>query len=140
MGKTNDYTAIGPLTGFIYQIYYFLYRLLTMLDGETVSLEKIDDVGTEEGGRQTYFQLKHSINSKPSDIKRMANRDPDLWKTLNMWVNIIKKKGDEKAQRQWIEKSEFVLTDGKGEKLTKAEILKNGGGVLDCLNRMGQRA
>lgn len=113
MGKTNDYTAIGPLTGFIYQIYYFLYRLLTMRDGETVSLEKIDDVGAEEGDRQTYYQLKHSINSKPPELKRMANRDPDLWKTLNMWVNIIKKKGDEKAQRQWIEQSEFVLVSNK---------------------------
>ena len=114
MSKTNDYTAIGPLTGFIYQIYYFLYRLLTIREPETLSLEKIDDVGAEEGDRQTYYQLKHSINSKPPVIKRMANRDPDLWKTLNMWVNIIKKKGDEKAQRLWIEQSEFVLVSNKG--------------------------
>jgi hypothetical protein len=45
MSKTSDYTALGPLVGFVYQIYYFLYCLLTIQDGETVSLEKIDDVG-----------------------------------------------------------------------------------------------
>ena len=47
MSKTNEHGAIGPLTGFIYQKYYFLYRLLTILDGETVSLEKVDAVGVE---------------------------------------------------------------------------------------------
>jgi len=43
----------------------------------------------------------------------MADRDTDLWKTLSMWVSIIKKKGDEEAQRQWIGNSEFVLISNK---------------------------
>lgn len=113
MSKINDYTALGPLVGFVYQMYYFLYRLLTIQDGETVSLEKIDDVGVETGEKKTYLQLKHSINSKHSTIKRMAERDTDLWKTLNMWVGIIKKQGNEAAQRQWIANSEFVLISNK---------------------------
>lgn len=109
MSETNEYGAIGPLTGFIYQEYYFLYRLLTILDGETVSLEKVDDVGVEEGDRLIYYQLKHSVNSKTSAIKRMTDRDKDLWKTLSMWVSITKKKGNEDTQRRWIANSEFVL-------------------------------
>ena len=113
MSKTSDYTALGPLVGFVYQIYYFLYCLLTIQDGETVSLEKIDDVGSETGEKRTYFQLKHSINSKPSAVKRMTERDTDLWKTLNMWVSIVKKQGDEAVQRQWIANSEFVLVSNK---------------------------
>lgn len=113
MSKINDYTALGPLVGFVYQIYYFLYRLLTIQDGETVSLEKIDDVGLETGEKRTYCQLKHSINSKPSAVKCMTERDTDLWKTLNMWVNIVKKQGDDVVQRQWIAKSEFVLVSNK---------------------------
>ena len=113
MSKENPFGAIGPLSGFTYQICYFLYRLLTIRDGETVSLEKIDDVGLEGDGKQTYYQLKHSINSSSSSIQRMADRDTDLWKTLSMWVSIIKKKGDEEAQRQWIDKSEFVLISNK---------------------------
>ena len=113
MSKTSDYTALGPLVGFVYQIYYFLYCLLTIQDGETVSLEKIDDVGSETGEKRTYFQLKHSINSKPSAVKRMTERDTDLWKTLNMWVSIVKKQGDETVQRQWIANSEFVIISNK---------------------------
>ena len=113
MSKTNEYGAIGSLTGFIYQEYYFLYRLLTILDGETVSLEKVDDVGVEEGDRLRYYQLKHSINSKAPDVKRMTDRDNDLWKTLSLWVSIIKKKGDEVTQRRWIANSEFVLISNK---------------------------
>lgn len=113
MSKTSDYTALGPLVGFVYQIYYFLYRLLTIQDGETVSLEKIDDVGSETGEKRTYFQLKHSINSKPSAVKCMTERDTDLWKTLNMWVSIVKKQGDGAVQRQWIVNSEFVIISNK---------------------------
>lgn len=112
----NDSNAGGSIAGFIYQIYYFLYRLLTMQKGETVSLEKIDDVGTETENNEetrTYYQLKHSINSKPSAIKRMSDRDTDLWKTLSMWVNIIRKQGNENAQRAWIEQSEFVIISNK---------------------------
>lgn len=111
----NDSNAGGSIAGFIYQIYYFLYRLLTMQKGETVSLEKIDDVGTETENEETrtYYQLKHTINSKPSAIKRMSDRDTDLWKTLSMWVTIIKKQGDENAQRIWIEQSEFVIISNK---------------------------
>ena len=113
MSETNEYGAIGPLTGFIYQEYYFLYRLLTIQDGETVSLEEVDDVGVEEGDRLRYYQLKHSINSKAPDVKRMTDRDNDLWKTLSMWVSIIKKKGNEDTQRRWIANSEFVLISNK---------------------------
>ena len=111
----NDSNAGGSIAGFIYQIYYFLYRLLTMQSGETVSLEKIDDVGTETENEEarTYYQLKHTINSKPSAIKRMSDRDTDLWKTLSLWVTIIKKQGDENAQRIWIEQSEFVIISNK---------------------------
>ena len=113
MSKENENGAIGPLTGFIYQEYYFLYRLLTIKDGYTVSLEKFEDVGVEEGGRFVYYQLKHSINSTPTSVKRMANRDNDMWKTLSMWVNIIKKQGDVETQRRWIQNGEFVLISNK---------------------------
>lgn len=113
MSKTNQFGAIGPLVGFIYQEYYFLYRLLTIQDGEIVSLEKVDDVGVEGGDKLSYYQLKHSFNSKPSAIRRMTDRDNDLWKTLSMWVSIIKKKGNDEAQRRWIENSEFMLISNK---------------------------
>ena len=143
----NDSNAGGSIAGFIYQIYYFLYRLLTMRKGETVSLEKIDDVGTEMENEetQTYYQLKHSINSMPSAIKRMSDRDTDLWKTLSMWVNIIKKQGDENAQHDWIEQSEFVIISNKATDTNRffqllGEYQQNGGKWEDLKKYMAEQA
>ncbi len=143
----NGNNAGGSIAGFIYQIYYFQYRLLTMQKGEIVSLEKIDDVGSETKNEEirTYYQLKHSINSKPSDIKRMSDRDTDLWKTLSMWVNVIKKQGDENAQRAWIEQSEFVIISNKATDTNRFSQLlgdyqQNGGKWEDLKRFMTEQA
>lgn len=121
MSTTNEYNAGAPLAGYVYQIYYFLYRLLTIREGEIVSMEKIDDVGTEGEGMRTYYQLKHSIENG----KRISNRDNDLWKTLSMWVDIIKGQGDEDVQKRWIEESDFVLLSNKTAENNLFVILLN---------------
>lgn len=110
---SKDTNAGGVVAGFIYQIYYFLYRLLMMQEGETVSLEKFEDVGTENVDKKTYYQLKHTVVTIGTKIVRMRDRDIDLWKTLSMWIDKIEKQGNETAQREWIEKSEFVLLSNK---------------------------
>ena len=110
---SKDTNAGGVIAGFIYQIYYFLYRLLAMQEGETVSIEKFEDVGAEKGDKKTYYQLKHTIATKGTTIARMRDRDTDLWKTLSMWIDKIEEQGDEAAQRRWIAESEFVLLSNK---------------------------
>jgi len=84
-----------------------------MQEGETVSLEKFEDVGAEKGDKKTYFQLKHTIATKGTTVARMRDRDTDLWKTLSMWIDKIEEQGDEDAQRKWIAESEFVLLSNK---------------------------
>lgn len=113
LNMNNDTNASGPIAGFIYQIYYFLYRLLTMRKGETVSLEKFEDVGAENDEGRTYYQLKHTTTITGATVERMRNRDTDLWKTLSMWIDKIESQGDEEAQRKWIEESEFILLSNK---------------------------
>lgn len=110
---SKDTNAGGVVAGFIYQIYYFLYRLLAMREGETVSLEKFEDVGVEKGDKKIYYQLKHTIATKETMVARMRDRDTDLWKTLGMWIDKIEEQGDETAQRKWIEESEFILLSNK---------------------------
>lgn len=109
----KDTNAGGVAAGFIYQIYYFLYRLLSMQEGEVVSLEKFEDVGAEKGEKKTYYQLKHTVATTGITVAHMRDRDTGLWKTLSMWVDKIEKKGDENAQRKEIERSEFVLMSNK---------------------------
>ena len=110
---SEDTNAGGVIAGFIYQIYYFLYRLLAMQEGEIVSLEKFEDVGAENGDKKTFYQLKHTVATKGTTVTRMRDRDTDLWKTLSMWIDKIEKQGDEAAQHEWITESEFVLLSNK---------------------------
>lgn len=113
MGNTNDRNAGGVVAGFVYQIYYFLYQLLTMGVDDTVSLEKFEDVGVEKGNNKTYYQLKHTAKTTGTHVERMRDRDIDLWKTLSMWIEKIKEDRDEQGQRDWINESEFVLLSNK---------------------------
>ena len=70
---SKDTNAGGIVAGFIYQIYYFLYRLLSMQEGETVSLEKFEDVGAEKGERKIYYQMKHTVATSGTTIARMRD-------------------------------------------------------------------
>lgn len=110
---SKDTNASGVVAGFIYQIHYFLYLLLTMRKGDTVSLEKFEDTGVEGDGVITYCQLKHTVATTGTKVERMRDRDTDLWKTLSMWIDKIEEHGDESAQRKWIAESEFVLLSNK---------------------------
>lgn len=115
----NDRNAIGPEAGFEYQDEYFLLKLLEMKEGETVSYEKFDDVGVETGKDRTYYQLKHTISTTNNHIAKIAPRDHDLWKTLDMWLGIIMDRHDEVAQRSLddqiivIKESSFVFVANK---------------------------
>lgn len=113
MSATTDTNAGGSIAGFIYQIYYYLYRLLTMRAGEVVSLEKFEDVGVEMDESKTYYQLKHTSKTTDTKVERMSNRDTDLWKTLSMWVDKIKEGRSEEEQKAWIGESDFVLLSNK---------------------------
>lgn len=110
---SKDTNAGDVVAGYIYQIHYFLYLLLTMQKGETVSLEKFEDAGVEGDSVRTYYQLKHTVATTETNVARMRNRDTDLWKTLSMWIDKIEEQGDEDAQRKWIAESEFVLLSNK---------------------------
>ncbi len=112
-GTNNDHSGIGAVAGFGYQDYYYLLRLLKMKVGEAVSYEKIDDVGLEDGGNVTMFQLKHTINGYKDKVVRLNEKDTDLWKTIYVWIDIISKKGDAKMQKEFIELGDFILVTNK---------------------------
>lgn len=109
MSTNNKYDAVGPMAGMIYQVYYYLLCLLQLRTGESASLERYDDVAVAEEQGLVYYQLKHT----GEDAKVMTPRDHDLWKTLAMWVEIVKTNRNEDEQRQWIKQSQFVLLTNK---------------------------
>ena len=109
----NNRDATGTIAGFSYQLMYFVYRLLILEKGEVVSLEKMDDVGAEIGEEKVYYQLKHTIKGSESNPINIPLKDRDLWKTIDMWIDILSKKGPLDQQKSSIEKSKFLLVSNK---------------------------
>ena len=130
MADTNENThgALGTIAGFDYQISYFVLRLLTLKEGECVSLEKFEDVGSETDNLLTYYQLKHTVHGTEDKPVNMPLRDSDLWKTISVWIDILSKEPDSANQMKIIENSKFVLITNKkpmvNEFLDKVKLLK----------------
>lgn len=84
--------AIGPFSGYYYQWFYFILRMLKMNEkGETVDFEVRDDVGSNVNGHLTFYQLKHTISKNKGGSANLTTCDPDLWKSINVWIEIISK-------------------------------------------------
>jgi hypothetical protein len=81
--------AKGSVAGFIFQFEIALLELSQLKANESISIEKIDDVGKEDD-RGTYIctiQAKHSISLSGTNF---ATTSVDLWKTINNWIDKIK--------------------------------------------------
>ena len=98
----NDHSAVGSIAGVVYQEYFFMLKLLKLQPGEKVSFEKFEDIGVETEGKRIYYQQKHTVKGTINKPINMAKRDDDLWKTISVWIDIIKKKRNEDQQRDWI--------------------------------------
>lgn len=84
--------AIGPFSGYHYQWFYFILRMLKMNEkGESVDFEVRDDVGSNVNGHLTFYQLKHTISKNKGGSANLTTCDPDLWKSINVWIEIISK-------------------------------------------------
>ncbi len=119
--EEQKHTVPGVIAGFVFQFYYFLYRLLIIKPGETVSFEKLDDAASElEDGQIILFQVKHTVkNVGVAEEKRVIlnNRATELWKTLDLWRKLIISDSSNKRsnieQLEYIESHKFVLVVNK---------------------------
>jgi len=109
---------MDKIGGFVYQFYCFLYHVLTMNKGETVSFEKLDDTAVEAGNLITLYQAKHTIQVDAEGEKRaLTNRSTDLWKAIDVWRKLIAGKTEEKRSeadmQEYIAKHQFVFFSNK---------------------------
>lgn len=109
-----EHTAIPIIGAFIYQYYYFIWKLLTLHDGETVSFEKLDDVAIETKDSIFCFQVKHTVKGN-IDKKAicMGKRDSDLWKAIDVWRKIIIQDRSKLEQKEYIKNHKFVFVSNK---------------------------
>lgn len=118
LGAVNintEHGAIGAFAGYHYQWFYFMLRMLKMNEkGEAVDFEVRDDVGADVNGNLTFSLLKHTISKNKKGWANLTTCDPDLWKSISVWIDIISKyvEGGVGADEIFA-KSEFTLVTNK---------------------------
>jgi len=111
MSKDNNK---GTPAGFIFQFEIALLELSKSGIGDSISLEKIDDVAKENksGVYNCTIQAKHSIKTSATNF---GNTSVDLWKTFSIWI----KKLVDKAVNS---NNKFIAITNKG--IPKDSILR----------------
>lgn len=79
---TTPFSAGPQALGYLYQVRYSLFSLLTD-DREEASLiiEGLDDISISGDGLLTLDQLKHHVKG----FANLTNSSPEIWKTLRVW-------------------------------------------------------
>lgn len=96
LDKTQQvHTAGAQAIAFDYQFYYFMCLVLDLRHGDKVGFEVKDDVHIDlKDGTTILFQAKHTVSTKVDGTpENLTTLDVDLWKTLNIWVDMIKADG-----------------------------------------------
>lgn len=156
MARTSEekHTTVGGIAGIIYQYYVFLYNLLTIKPGEVVSFEKLDDAAKETPTYITLYQAKYTVKYgvDGEDIP-LTNRAHDFWKAIDVWMDLIKKDGDNDRNRgeqlDYIKAHEFHFVSNKApndndfyklcQKEEKEKNLTAIDGVLDSITAEGRK-
>ncbi len=80
-------TAPGPYLGFSLQQVRFCARLLSASEGDSVSMERFDDVAIHRlDGTHTLEQDKSALSQNP-----VSDWAIDLWKTFSNWLETTKR-------------------------------------------------
>lgn len=128
--EEEKHTAMGVISGFTFQFFFFLSKILIMKYGEEVSFEKYDDAATRKENAVTFFQVKHTISAAlEGKDKPLTNRAPDMWKALDVWHKLIIAKDENEnvrpdtEQEEYITNRNFVLVSNKNADCNKLMIL-----------------
>lgn len=129
----EQHSAMSTIAGFVYQFYYFMYKILTAEKGDTISFELYDDVASESQQGLVYYQLKHTVQqtasiAEKSEVK-LTDRAADLWKAISVWMKLItadEKDGNKRTdeeQKKYISEREFSFVTNKIYNENKLVIL-----------------
>lgn len=98
MGK---HEASEQMLGYVYQIRYALYMILSAQDDKSqICIEKFDDIsiGSSEIP-EIMAQLKHHTTVKGD----LSDASADLWRTLKVWIDYIE------SDYKLLEKTKFLI-------------------------------
>lgn len=79
---STSFSAGESALGYLYQVRYALFLLLSAELGAELSVEHLDDVAFETNGPPVeLLQFKHHVARSAS----LTDASPDLWKTVRVW-------------------------------------------------------
>lgn len=107
----EKHIAGDKVVAFDYQFYYFMCLALDLRHGDKIGFEVKDDVHIDmQNGTTILFQAKHTVSTKADGTpENLTTLDVDLWKTLNIWVDMIK------ADGLFLQNHCFYLVTNKGD-------------------------
>lgn len=95
--------------GFEFQFLYFVLKVLSMREGETVAWEVEDDVSIKLPDKVLIlFQVKHSFDDNP----KLTTLDVDLWKSFSNWRDLIEA-AHNSGKNDFLSKTQFILVSNK---------------------------
>ncbi|WP_407451970.1 hypothetical protein [Fibrobacter sp.] len=95
--------------GFEFQFLYFVLKVLSMREGETVAWEVEDDVSIKLPDKVLIlFQVKHSFDDNP----KLTTLDVDLWKSFSNWRDLIEA-AHNSEKNDFLSKTQFILVSNK---------------------------
>ena len=85
-----DFSAKEPSLGYLYQIRYGLYLLLTSKQEENtkILIESLDDIEIQNNDHVSLYQTKYHKKRN----KKLSDRSTDFWKTIRVWCEQINDK------------------------------------------------
>jgi len=89
MNETT-HTATGQMAGYLFQPDRALVLLCACKSKESVSIELVDDVAAIDENNKVFYR-EQDKSSIQLDGKPFKDRSKDLWNTLMIWTNEIKK-------------------------------------------------
>lgn len=88
--KLSEFSANESALGYIYQIRYGLFLLLSDegTEDKVLALESLDDISIEDVNQTNLNQTKYHLNRQAN----LTDRSPDFWKTMRVWCELIQDK------------------------------------------------
>jgi hypothetical protein len=82
---SSEFTAAPQALGYIYQIRYALFQLLSEQEDAEITIEKLEDISLEVNG--SPYEILHLKQTQASSS--LTNRSLELWKTLRIWSRLL---------------------------------------------------
>lgn len=81
---TESHQASQQMLGYLYQVVYALYLIISCEDNnDQIGIERFDDVSFEKDGTpKELIQLKHHVTPG-----KLTDSSVDLWRTLKVWMD-----------------------------------------------------